>query len=177
MRYTTHPPMHVSAMLQRKLGRGRPRKFGRSAKAITLTLPDDVIERLGAMNADLGRAIVSLVEREPGKGPQVRKPAELATYGNRSVILVTPVRALARLRGVQLVPVSDGRALIALEHSNGIPRLELDLRDVLDNAAIKGRERAVLESVADILRNARLSHRLTVAERSIIVFEGRRRSQ
>ena len=48
---------------------------------------------------------------------------------------------------------------------------------MLENAAIKGRERAVLESVADILKNARLSHRLTVAERSIIVFEGRRRSQ
>ena len=88
-----------------KPGRGRPRKFGRSAKSVTLTLPHDVIERLGAMNTDLGRAIVSLVERTPGKPRRTRPPAEVATYGNRSVILVTPVRALTKLLGVQLVPV------------------------------------------------------------------------
>jgi len=162
-------------MLRMKPGRGRPRKFGRPAKAVTLTLPQDVIERLGAMNTDLGRAIVALVERAPASktGTRPRRPAELATYGSHSVILVTPVRALSKLRGVQLVPVSDGRALIALERAHSIPQLELDLRDAVMRAI--GRERAVLESIAEILRDARLSHRLTVAERSIIVFEGRRR--
>lgn len=159
----------------RKSGRGRPRKFGRPARSVTLTLPDDVIERLGTLNADLGRAVVGLVERVRGNGRPARQPAEVATYGRRSVILVTPVRALSRIRGVQLVPVSDGRALIALDHPHGIPQFELDLRDALDDLVIRGRERAVLESVADILHDARLSHSLTVAERSLIVFESRRR--
>src|SRR5712691_2103944 len=126
-------------MLHTKPGRGRPRKFGRSAKSVTLTLPHDVIERLGAMNTDLGRAIVSLVERAPGKPRRPRPPAEVASYGNRSVILVTPVRALTRLRGVQLVPVSDGRALIALDHPHGIPQLELDLRDVVEKGSVTPR--------------------------------------
>ena len=105
---------------------------------------------------------------------RLRPPAEVATYGNRAVILVTPVRTLSRLHGVQLVPVANGRALIALEQPNGIPQLELALRDALDNASLKGRERAVLEAVAAILKDARFSHGLTVAERSIIVLEGRR---
>jgi hypothetical protein len=163
-------------MPRTKVGRGRPRKFGRPARPVTLTLPDDVIERLSALDLDLGRAVVGIFERGRDKMPRPRRPAEVATWGSRSVILVEPVRALARLQGIQLVPVSDGKALIALEHSNGIPRFELDLRDALDNPGVKGRDRAVLESVAEILKQARLSHRLTVVERSIIVFESRNRA-
>jgi len=104
-----------------------------------------------------------------------RPAAEVATHGSHSVILVTPVPALRKLRGVQLVPVSDGRALIALDHPHGIPQLELDLRDVLDKRSVKGRDRVVLEAVAAILRDARFSQGLTVHERSIIVFQARRR--
>ena len=140
-----------------------------------MTLPDDVIERLGAIDADLGRAVVGLVERTPKTVRRARPSAEVASHGNRSVILVTPVRALRRLPGVQLVPVADGRVLIALTPPHGIPELELHLLDAMDNAAVSAREREVLERVAEILRNARLTHGLTVAERSIIVFESRRR--
>jgi hypothetical protein len=161
-------------MLPRKTSRGRPRKFGRPSRSITLTLPHDVIDRLGSLDADVGRAIVDLVGRVRGKTVP-RPPAEVATHGNQSVILVTPVRALRRLRGVQLVPVSEGRALIALARPHGIPQLELDLRDALENVAVKGHERRVLESVAAILKDARFAAGLTVAERSIIVFEARRR--
>jgi hypothetical protein len=156
--------------------RGRPKKFGRPARSVTLTLPHDVIERLGDLNADLGRAVVGLVERVRGK-VRPRPPAEVATYGGHSVILVAPVRAWRAVPGVQLVPVSDGRALIALDHPHGIPQLELDLRDALDKRTVKGRDRLVLEAVAAILKDARYSHGFTVHERSIIVFEARRRRQ
>jgi hypothetical protein len=160
--------------LRMKLGRGRPRKFGRHASSVTLTLPDDVLERLGALNGDLARAIVALVERVPRKLRSVRRPAEVATFGNHAVILVTPVAALKKLRGVQLVPVADGRALIALDHPHSIPQLELDVREMLDQRPLKAPERAVLDALAAILRDARVSHRLSVVERSIIVFEGKR---
>jgi hypothetical protein len=156
-------------------GRGRPPKFGRRARPITLTLPNDVIQRLGAIDTDLGRAIVSLVERSRKTAKRTRPSAEVASHGSRSVILVTPVSALRRLPGVQLVPVGDGRALIALKHPHGIPELELHLLDALDNSDIGAREREVLERIAEILRSARLTHGLTVSERSIIVFENRRR--
>jgi hypothetical protein len=154
--------------------RGRPRKFGRPARAVTLTLPHDIIDRLGRLDADMGRAVVGLVERAPRK-TNTRRPAEVVSHGNHSVILVTPVAALRKLRGVQLVQVSDGRALIALDHPHGIPQLELDLRDVLENGTLKAGDRVVLEALAAILKDARFSHGLTVHERSIIVFEARRR--
>ena len=162
-------------MLSLKTRRGRPRKFGRASRPVTLTLPTDVIARLAALDGDLGRAIVALVE-QAGVPRRRRRPAAttMASYGRRAVILVPPVPALRRLRGVQLVPVGNGHALIALDHPHGIPQLELDLRDALDRTGLKRPDRKVLESVADILRDARQSNALAIAERSIIVLEGRR---
>ena len=162
-------------MVNQKSRRGRPKKFGRAARSVTLRLPYDVIERLWCINADLGRAVVSLVEREPIKVSR-RLPAEVASYGSHSVILVSPVRPMSRLPGVQLVPVSNGRALIALEPPNNIPQFELNLMDGLEKGALKPHERAVFDAVSDILKRARRSHRVLIAERSIIVFEPRRRS-
>ena len=168
--YNDLEPMSIRV----KLGRGRPRKFGRRARSVTLTLPDDILERLCAIDTDVGRAIVGLVERVPRKLRRVRPPAEVATYGHHAVILVTPVPALKKLPGVQLVPVADGRALIALNQPRSIPQLELDVREMLESRPLTASERRVLESLANILRDARMSHRLTVVERSIIVFEARR---
>ena len=157
-----------------KSRRGRPRKFGRPSRPVTLTLPTDVIARLAALDGDLGRAIVTLVDRSAHR-PRVdaRAAASMATYGRRAVILVRPVAALRKLRGVQLVPVGNGQALIALEHPHAVPQLELDLRDALDRARLKTSDRTVLATVAEMLRDARRSNALRIAERSIIVLEGR----
>src|SRR5687768_13513617 len=93
--------------------RGRPRKFSRPARTVTLTLPDDVIEQLSAVDKDLGRAIVRLaLSHEPKAN---RLAVDVATFGSRAVILVPPVRRLAELPGVELVPIADGRMLIALQ--------------------------------------------------------------
>jgi hypothetical protein len=154
--------------------RGRPPKFGRRARSVTLTLPTDVLERLGAIDTDVSRAIVGLVERTPRSTRRVVPPAEVANYGSRAVILVTPVPILKKLPGVHLIPAANGRALIALDHPHSIPGLELGVREMLEDRALKVSERQVLNALATILRDARTSHRLTVVERSIIVFEARR---
>src|SRR2546421_200691 len=106
-------------------GPGRPRKYGRPSRAVTITLPDDVLDRLSGVDADLGQAIVTLAERHGKPSARGVRPAEVAAYGNHAVIVVNPAKALKRLRGVQLVPVGNGRALIALEHPHSIPQLEL----------------------------------------------------
>jgi hypothetical protein len=162
-------------MALERSGRGRPKKFGRPSRPITVTLPEDVIARLGAADGDLGRAIVRLAERAPARPRRAGKSAELFTYGRHAVILVRPVRALSRIPGVQLVPVSEGRALIALDHPHAVSQLELDLRDAVEDKAVPPRDRSVLRAVTDILKSCRLSHSLSVAERSIIVLETRRR--
>ena len=56
--------------------RGRPRKFSRPARTVTVTLPDDVLERLARVDADLGRAIVRLAQsHEPAAALSASKGA------------------------------------------------------------------------------------------------------
>ena len=158
--------------------RGRPPKYGRQSRAIALTLPEDVIERLAAVDADLGRAIVQLVERQPLQPRRARpRSAEVVPYGPRAVIIVTPVRALAKISGVQLIPVGGGRALISLATRHAIPKLELDIRDALDRDDVGVRERQTLEAIAAILREARRSKATAIEERTVIVLQATRRGR
>ena len=88
---------------------------------------------LSAIHADVGSAIVNLVERKHGRCVSTpMRAAEITRYGNHAVIVVTPGPTLRRLRGVQLVPVGDGRALISLAASTSISSLELQVRDALE---------------------------------------------
>jgi hypothetical protein len=155
--------------------RGRPKKYGRDSRAVTITLPEDVLASLRQLDADLGRAIVRLVERRRSVGEPAIRPAELSTYGSHAVIVVSPARALKRLPGVQLVPVGNGRALIALDRPLAIPQLELDVRDAVNEIEVSAAERQVLKGLAGILQQARSSRTVSVKERTIIVLESKRR--
>ena len=157
-----------------KHGPGRPKKYGRSSHAVTVTLPEDVLARLRALNSDLGHAIVTLVDRQATTRPRHAAPAEIATYGNQAVIIVNPAKALKRLPGVRLVPVGNGRALISLDRPNSISQLELHVRDAIDAHGANGVERQTLEAIADILRRTRGSRTVSLKERSIIVLESKR---
>ena len=156
-----------------KSGPGRPQKYGRPSHAVTVSLPEDVLARLRSVDADLGRAIVALVERDTKPRAAISASAELTSYGNHAVIVVDQANVLKRLPGVQLVPTGNGRALISLDQPNSISKLELNVRDAIDSD-ITMKERKTLEAIADILRHARSSPGITLQERSIIVLEARR---
>jgi hypothetical protein len=156
---------------------GRPQKFGRPSKALTVTLPQDVIARLQGVDPDIGRAIVAVTERRTPRRAKSSSsaPAELASYGDRAVIVVLPVRALGKLPGVQLVPIGGGRALIALDDAQSVSGFELQLRDALEHSAVTGDERDTMEAIASILGQARRSPQVTLKARTIIVLESTRR--
>jgi hypothetical protein len=139
---------------------------------VTLTLPVHVIEALSAIDADLSRAIVHLAQPELARRP--RRPAELATFGHRAVIVINPSRTLERRTGVGLVPLPDGRALISFERSVTIASLELLIDDALDDPALPAADRAIFKGIEEILRNARRSNTVSLRQPSIIVLEGRR---
>ncbi len=153
--------------------RGRPRKFGGPSRAVTLTLPEDIIAALASIDRDLSRAVVRIAQPEVGKRPHA--PAELASFGRRAVILVNPSRTLERRTGVLLVPLSDGRALISFDETTTPARLELVIRDVLDDHDLPQADAEVFESIADILRSARRSGDVRLQQRNIIVLESARR--
>jgi hypothetical protein len=155
---------------------GRPPKYGRAARAVTVTLPEDVLTRLSAVHADLGCAIVSLAERTAKRARRrPAPPAEVAPYGKRAVIVVNPARALKQLPGVELVPTGNGRALISLDPDYSIAHFELNLRDALEGNHVSGHERALLRDISGILHQARQSARTDVKARTIIVLEHKRR--
>ena len=98
--------------------RGRPRKFSRPSRAVTLTLPEEVLDALAAVDPDLSRAVVRVDPAEHGPAPH--PPAELAAFGRHAVIVVNPSRTLERRIGVELVPLPDGRALISFDEPRTI---------------------------------------------------------
>ena len=148
--------------------RGRPRKFSRPARAITLTLPEDVVAALREIDADVSRAVVRAVQ--PLIGEPRRSPAELATFGKRAVIIVPPSSALKARAGVEFVPLPDGRALISFEEGVSVPEIELRLLDALADPTLEASDRPTFEALASILRSARQTEGMSVRRRSIIVL-------
>jgi hypothetical protein len=157
--------------------RGRPMKYGRAARPVTITLPEDVLSRLEADGHDVGEAIVKLVERHAPARAAARGEPELTAYGSHAVIVVTPNKALKRLPGVQLVPIGGGRALISLDSPRTTAQFELDLRDASEWPDISAEERDSLGAIAKILRQSRRSRDVTVEERTIIVLDAKRPRQ
>jgi len=93
--------------------RGRPRKFGRPAEPVTITLPDDVVQALRAVDPDLSRAIVRLTETSRASLVP-RPPVELTHYGHSAVIVVTPKKVRFGLKDVVMAapPTSTLSSLI-----------------------------------------------------------------
>ena len=154
--------------------RGRPRKYAAPSRAVTLTLPEHVIETLTAGEPDLGRAIVRLAPSSLKR--TAARPAELCHFGSHAVIVVSPTRTLEKLAGVELVPLPDGRALIAFPPSRTAADLELLLEDAIDGPALTRADRSIFESILEVIREARRSGEVSLVQRSIIVFESRRTS-
>jgi hypothetical protein len=149
--------------------RGRPRKFARPSRAVTLTLPKEVIDALTAIDPDLSRAIVRVTQPEMAKRPH--PPAELAAFGRRAVIVVNPSRTLEQRTGVVLVPLTDGRALISFDEPLSIAQIELRIQDAIDDPQLPRADAEVFEGVGRLLREARRSKGVAVEPRSIIVLE------
>jgi hypothetical protein len=141
---------------------------------VALTLPEAVIATLRTIDADLGRAVVRLAQqtrRSDGRPA----PTELSAFGDRAVILVPSSSALRERTGVELVPLADGRSLIAFDRQLSVHEIELRVNDALDDPALPADERTTFAALARILRDARQSGRVAIRERSIIVVQRLRR--
>jgi hypothetical protein len=149
--------------------RGRPRKFAGPSRAVTLTLPEDVIELLESVDRDLSRAVVQIAQ--PGIARRPRPPAELAAFGRKAVIVVTPSATLASRVGVLLIPLADGRALIAFDESMTTARLELRIQDEIDARQLAAADARVFKGIRELLKAARRSKDVVLQQRNIIVLE------
>lgn len=125
--------------------RGRPLKFGRKAQLVTITLPDDVVKWLASLDRDLGWALVRLYERstKASKAREIEVAGLVQLPGKRALILVRP-EFFSHLKGVSVIPLSDGRAFLALDANRGVADLELAVLDRLESPGVRNAEREAL---------------------------------
>ena len=131
-----------------------------------------MIDALAALDPDLSRAIVRLAQ--PMLADRPHAPAELATFGRHSVIVVSPSRTLEKRTGVELLHMPDGRALISFDRSMTIAGLELLIEDALDDTSLPPVDRQIFVAIATILKSARRSDTVSLLQRTVIVLETRR---
>jgi hypothetical protein len=153
--------------------RGRPSKFGRPARTVVLTLPENVLGALRAIHHDPAWAIVSLVTRRAtgDSAPAPAPPARLVDVSGRQALIVINPRLLRRIDGVSVIPLADGHGLISLESGKGAADLELAVLDRMDQIRRDSAEYRELQWLRTTLSRWRSGRRLRFRTRSIIVVE------
>jgi hypothetical protein len=156
--------------------RGRPQKFGRAAQLISLTIPADVIDWLTTIDDDMGWALVKLYERATKPRGTDAAVAKLVRFPGDRALIVVRVDLFKDMPGVSLIPLADGRALLALEHGKGVADLELFVLDRLENPRIADLERTALNKLRQLLKQWR-QEGIRFESRSIVVADRRKGPQ
>jgi hypothetical protein len=156
--------------------RGRPPKFGRPGKVVAITLPEEVVLGLQKIHADLAWAIVTLFEKA-AKPRKLSRPsvndAELIAVGGPRSLIVVPRQLFEDLNlpGVNILPLHDDRAFLALQPGRGMSDLVLAVEDRLAERSLGRREAAALRRLRTQLREWRRDPNLRCETRAIIVLE------
>lgn len=166
--------------------RGRPPKYGSPSKILAVTLPEEVVAELGSIHDDLGWAIVRLVEqrrrgasakdasaatRRRVAGATEVAAAELVSVGGGQSLIVVNSAAVRSIPGVQMIPLSESEAFLALEPGRGMADLELAVQDRLEHLRKGSRERAAVERLLTQLRRWRRDTSMQCQPRAIILVE------
>jgi hypothetical protein len=140
---------------------------------VSLTLPDDILQELNRVHPDTGWAIVKLLERErkDRSGPPAERDVELASIGQRRSLIVVSRAVFKVLPGVNLIPLTETRAFLALDPDRGMSDLELAVIDRLAEGGLSDRERTALESLRAQLAAWRHDQGMRFHHRSIVVVE------
>jgi len=155
--------------------RGRPQKFGRAAQLISLTLPGDVIAWLATIDDDLGWALVKLYERATKARPAQAEVAQLVRFPGDRALIIVRADLFKEMPGISLIPLSDGRAFLALETGKGVADLELIVIDRIDDPRVDNAERAALNKLRLLLKQWR-QEGIRFESRSIVVAHHRKGS-
>lgn len=154
--------------------RGRPPKFDSPSQLVALTLPDSIVTGLKDIHPDLAWAIVSLFQKHPpGVGPIPRADFELLRIAERQSLIVVNRARFSHLPGVDIVPLSEEYAFLALAPGQGLSDLELAVVDRLEEPSASDSDAEILRAFRQRLRDWRTNGSLTFRTRAIIVVEER----
>ena len=138
-----------------------------------LTLPDNVLAWLKTIHPDPAWAIVSLHEAHQQQGHRQAPKDEIELVqlsGKRALIVINP-GLLKNVEGASIIPLADGRALIALDPPRGVADLELAIGDRLQRTAEHSTEHDDLMRFRENLRRWRRIDGFRFHTRSIIVVD------
>jgi hypothetical protein len=167
--------LQEKAPMVNRAKRGRPLKFGRPARTIAITLPDDVIAALKTIDADVARAVVALVGATRGAAaalPTEKPLVDVARIGRRQSLIIVDPRSFPSVPGCSLCLLSPDSAFIALQPGARLADLEVAVIDELAQPQITAPQRSGLLALRRALRRWRTDKRVTVSERAIVVLEG-----
>ena len=148
--------------------RGRPPKYGTPSKIVAVTLPEEIVSELKQVQDDLGWAIVRLVEEhrhvKKGRLPAASRPsaaastlaaAELVSAGSGQSLIVVNSAVVRSIPGVQMIPLSETEAFLALEPGKGMADLELAVQDHFESMRAKSKGKDALGRLLAQLRRWR----------------------
>jgi hypothetical protein len=164
--------------------RGRPPKFGRPARVVAVTLPEETIRDLRRVHADLGWAIVRLLERGATKAqpknngtprsatrPPSGADSALVNIANGRSLIAVNRKVFKKLPGINVIPLHGDQAFLALDRDASVADLELAVVDRMEGVAVSARERTALAELRGHLRRWRRDPTLRCLTRSIIVVQ------
>jgi hypothetical protein len=151
---------------------GRPPKFHGARRPITVTLPEQTLDLLAAIDSDRARAIVKATAAAFSLDDQRQKPVELVQIApGWAIVTIGPSRLLAGVPWLRLVELAPTRFLLSVPTGTSVDSLELAIIELLENADADDRERAMLDQLRDLVRRVRRRGDFSKAE--ILLVETR----
>jgi hypothetical protein len=152
---------------------GRPPKFHGARRPITVTLPEQTLDLLAAIDPDRARAIVKATAAAFPLDAQRQKPVELVQIApGLAIVTIGPSRLLSTISWLRLVEIAPMRFLLSIPTGTSVDSLELAIIELLENAdAIDDWERAMLDQLRTLVRKVRRRGDFSKAE--ILLVETR----
>ena len=149
---------------------GRPPKFSEPRRPVTVTLPERTLRRLEELDRDRAHAIVRLADHECRPRDISTAEVEVVEIAPGSgIILIGPMRSLARIDLLRLVEVTPRRFLLTVPSGTAIESLEMALLDVMESLPAKDEaERPGLEKLRRIISQQR--KKKTVSKREFLLI-------
>jgi hypothetical protein len=149
---------------------GRPPKFSEPRRPVTVTLPERTLRRLKEVDRDRAHAIVRLADHECRPRETSTAEVEVVEIAPGSgIILIGPMRSLARIDLLRLVEVTPRRFLLTVPSGTAIESLEMALLDVMESLPAKDEaERPGLEKLRRIISQQR--KKKTVSKREFLLI-------
>lgn len=151
-------------------GGGRPRKFAEPSTRITITLPKSTLKDLAAIHGDRAQAIVQATRAAMGGVPGRTKSVDVVEMiPGSGLIVVGPCAALSRIPWLNMIEIAPARYLLTVPSGTAVEVLEVAIRDAIEQLpASEQREKAMLETLKDLLVGVRRASTVTKAELLIV---------